>query len=783
MLKQKGYQRGSKSKFSIKLSNKPNRQERDLLRKIFYTSLFVFVLSLVFGNLVLAKEANIQSGVPVTAKLGATDPHTYQFTTSKDGETYLVLDQTTGGFSMSLYDADGNYIAGDSGYYSGEQLVIHENVPVGTYSVKIEPNGWSSISSASYRLKATYPAAFTRNTTTYEPNDTNETSMKITSGSYYSSTAETSSDRDVYQFTTSKKGEVYITLDQPTGGFSFALYNQNGDVLDRDAWHTSGNDLILNTDVQQGTYFLVVSPHEWNGTTSASYRIKATYPSAFIRNVSTYEPNDTVETAMSIATGNFYSSKAETPTDKDVYQFTTNKDGEFYITLDKTTGDFSIVLYDANGDTVDDAISYAGVKNVALKGDIPKGAYYLEVKPDGWNKISNAAYRIQATYPSNFKRNPTTLEPNDTSETAVPMISTQAYSSSNSSVIDRDVYQFTTSKSGKAAIVLDNTTAGLSLELYDRDGIKLHDDVSIKGGVIKFEATLAPGIYYLHVKPSWETGLTSTNYRIKATFADKTPSVDSIYDTGTYLAGTAVSNIKVYAVVGSTKIAETTAKDGKYSMKIPKQKAGTKIGVYSIDSAGNKSSTKTITVVSSGVKAASAGYNKLKVSWAQMPGAQGYEVYRSTSSTGTYSKVGTVTSGSTLSFTNSSLTTGKAYYYKVKAYKTVSGKKVYYAFSNVGSGKATLAAPAKITAAKASTTAIKTTWAKVGEASGYEVYRATSKGGTYAKVKTLTSVSSLTFTNTGLGKGKTYYYKVRAYRVVSGKKIYSPYTTIVSTKM
>lgn len=470
-------------------------------------------------------------------------------------------------------------------------------------------------------------------------------------------------------------------------------------------------------------------------------------------------------------------------TETHTYQFTTSKNGETYITLDQTTGDFSLVLYNANGDIVDNDYSYTNYKNIVLDTEIPKGTYYLEVKPYEWNKITSAAYRIKATYPSAFSRNSTTFEPNDTSETAVSMISTQTYSSSNSSIVDRDVYQFTTSKSGKATIVLDNTTAGFTFELYNRDGIKLHEESRIKGSVIKFETTLASGVYFIHMKPSWETGITSSNYRIKATFADKTPSVDSIYDTGTALAGTAVSNVKVYAVIGLTKIAETTAKDGKYSMKIPKQKAGTKIGVYSIDTAGNRSSTKTITVVSSAVKAASSGYTKLKVSWSQLPGVQGYEVYRSTSSTGTYSKVGTVVSGSTLSFTNSSLTTGKTYYYKVKPYKTVSGKKVYYAFSNIGSAKPVLAAPAKVTAAKVSTTAIKTSWAKVGEASGYEVYRATTKTGIYTKVKTLTTVSSLTFTNTGLGKGKTYYYKVRAYRVVSGKKIYSPYTTIVSAKL
>lgn len=82
---------------------------------------------------------------------------------------------------------------------------------------------------------------------------------------------------------------------------------------------------------------------------------------------------------------------------------------------------------------------------------------------------------------------------------------------------------------------------------------------------------------------------------------------------------------------------------------------------------------------------------------------------------------------------------------------------------NGGSGTSqnpsvTLAAPTvkiKLSAA----TAIKLTWSKVKGASGYTIYRATSKKGTYKKIAATKEVS---YTNKNLKRGKTYYYKVAA---------------------
>ena len=181
------------------------------------------------------------------------------------------------------------------------------------------------------------------------------------------------------------------------------------------------------------------------------------------------------------------------------------------------------------------------------------------------------------------------------------------------------------------------------------------------------------------------------------------------------------------------------------------------------------------------VKVSSNSYNSNKLSWNKVKGASGYEVLRATSKTGTYKSVKTITSGSTVSYTDKSLATGTTYYYKVRAYRTVDKKKVYSSYSSIVSAKPVLKTPSvKLTSGSKKAT-IK--WEKISGASGYEVYRATSKSGKYSKIKTITKNSTVSYVNSSLTKNKTYYYKVRAYRTVNGKKIYSSYSVAKSVKV
>ena len=181
------------------------------------------------------------------------------------------------------------------------------------------------------------------------------------------------------------------------------------------------------------------------------------------------------------------------------------------------------------------------------------------------------------------------------------------------------------------------------------------------------------------------------------------------------------------------------------------------------------------------VKLSSNPYNSNKLSWNKVKGASGYEVLRATSKTGTYKLVKTITSGSTVSYTDTKLATGKTYYYKVRAYRTADKKKVYSSYSSVVAAKPVLKTPSvKLTSGSKKAT-IK--WEKISGASGYEVYRATSKSGKYSKIKTITKNSTVSYVNSSLTKNKTYYYKVRAYRTVNGKKIYSSYSVAKSVKV
>ncbi len=178
-------------------------------------------------------------------------------------------------------------------------------------------------------------------------------------------------------------------------------------------------------------------------------------------------------------------------------------------------------------------------------------------------------------------------------------------------------------------------------------------------------------------------------------------------------------------------------------------------------------------------KVSSKTYTSLKLSWTAVNGASGYKIYRSTTASGTYTLIKTITSGTTTSYTNSSgLTLGKTYYYKMRAYTMVSGNAVLGTMTADGSAKVM---PGKTSSYTVEATTnpgeLLHTWAAVTGATGYQIWRSDSADGPFTKVKTVKGAT--TWTETGLTSGQTYYYKIRAYRTVSGTNYFGAYTAVI----
>ncbi len=90
--------------------------------------------------------------------------------------------------------------------------------------------------------------------------------------------------------------------------------------------------------------------------------------------------------------------------------------------------------------------------------------------------------------------------------------------------------------------------------------------------------------------------------------------------------------------------------------------------------------------------------------------------------------------------------------------------------------------PPKVSGAKIvayNTKAIKLQWKTNSYASGYEVYRYNASTKKYVLIKRYNSKNSLTYTNTSLASGTTYYYKIRCFKIVNNKRIYSASTSAI----
>ena len=97
-------------------------------------------------------------------------------------------------------------------------------------------------------------------------------------------------------------------------------------------------------------------------------------------------------------------------------------------------------------------------------------------------------------------------------------------------------------------------------------------------------------------------------------------------------------------------------------------------------------------------------YNSINISWSAVAGANGYEVYKATSSSAAYALLSRTTA---ISYNNTGITNNNDYYYKVRAYRMAGTVKVYSGYSSIVSAKLLLSVPTTETSALTPTTVYK----------------------------------------------------------------------------
>lgn len=174
------------------------------------------------------------------------------------------------------------------------------------------------------------------------------------------------------------------------------------------------------------------------------------------------------------------------------------------------------------------------------------------------------------------------------------------------------------------------------------------------------------------------------------------------------------------------------------------------------------------------VKAAAPAIN---LKWNRIPKAESYDVLKSETAYGVFKKVKTVTEPA---YTDRNVKVERAYFYKIVPCSKVNSEFVYGNESVTYAGKLKLAKPSVSLKAGKKKATIR--WKKVYGADGYVIYRSKKKSSGFKTVKTIRSGKTVSYTNKHLKAKRKYYYKVKAYVNISGKRVYSSYSTVRSVR-
>lgn len=236
----------------------------------------------------------------------------------------------------------------------------------------------------------------------------------------------------------------------------------------------------------------------------------------------------------------------------------------------------------------------------------------------------------------------------------------------------------------------------------------------------------------------------SANYTLKAGATQSLSSIRSVsgnvgtiyYETSDPAVATVSDSGVITAVAnGSCKI---------YAISTGGSFDAIGVKVSSSGSAGSSAVTELDTPALSGISNISGG---VKLTWSSVDDATGYTVWRKT--TGSWSKIATLSSGTTTSYTDTTTASGTTYTYTVRA----TCGSVVSSYDSKGLTTLYLDTPT-LSSAFNVLAGVRVTWGAVSTGKGYTVWRKST--GSWSKIATISSASTTTYTDTTAKSGTSY---------------------------
>lgn len=504
------------------------------------------------------------------------------------------------------------------------------------------------------------------------------------------------------------------------------------------------------------------------------------------------------------------------------YSFTLAQDSLVTFTSRRVTlenGSYDIIK---NGKSYIGGYLDGGLDN-SITAALNAGTYTLQIHTERyWEYSGSYQVKAKATVLGTTEK-----EPNGDSAIAMSLAAGQSVKGVLSMVDDtNDWYTFMVPSTSKTTISVSVIQGALTFEVYGSDLQKVHEDVfwyyndafTVSPSTKTVTYELEPGKYYLRCyswgKDGFNKNKNTPDLQSMALYtvqwSRKVPVTGiTLSGAGTVKAGSSTtfsayvlptdatnksikwtsSNTAVAVVNSSGKVTGVSAgeavifamaSDGSgvaESRKITVTAAGSGGSGGSGGTGGNGGSGSSSTSI--GTSSAPTLTNQakgIKVSWDKVSGASGYYVYRSKNK-GSFQKVKTVSSGSTVSYTDTAATTnGAKYQYRIVAY----GKSGKTGKSSSASVLYRLPKPSTPSATNTSGKKITVKWQKNTKATGYQIKYVT---GSVAKTATIKKNSTTKTILKSLKKNKTYKVYVRTYKSASGTKYYSAWSAAKSVKV